>query len=77
MAELSVERRRPNIWRWIVLLVILAVVVWALVEHFGGEPVEVIEERPVGALRVAPAASQLPGSLATTRLIAARAIRRT
>ena len=50
MAELRVERKRPNIWRWIVLLVLVALLVWALVELFGGSESEVIEETPVGAL---------------------------
>lgn len=36
MAELRVERKRPSIWRWIVLLLIIALLVWAIVELFGG-----------------------------------------
>jgi hypothetical protein len=54
VAELRVERKRPNIWRWIVLLVLVALLVWALVELFGGSESEVIEETPVGALLTPP-----------------------
>ena len=32
MAELRVERKRPHIWRWIVLLLLVALLVWAIVE---------------------------------------------
>ena len=35
MAELRVERKRPSIWRWIVLLLIIALLVWAIVELLG------------------------------------------
>lgn len=49
MAELRVERKRPNIWRWIVLLLLVALLVWAIVELFGGEESTVIEDNPVGA----------------------------
>jgi hypothetical protein len=61
VAELRVERKRPNIWRWIVLLVLIALLVWALVELFGGSEAEVIEETPVGAmLSPAPVLTALP-----------------
>ena len=63
MAELRVERKRPNIWRWIVLLVLIAIVVWALVELFGGAQPEQIEETPAGA-SVAPEISPAPASAA-------------
>ncbi|HEX6925803.1 MAG TPA: hypothetical protein VF167_10235 [Longimicrobiaceae bacterium] len=49
MAELRVERKRPNVWRWIVLLLLIALLVWAIVELFGGEDSSVIESNPVGA----------------------------
>ena len=55
MAELRVERKRPNIWRWIVLLLLVALLVWAIVELFGGEESTVIEDNPVGALIGPPA----------------------
>lgn len=58
MAELRVERKRPHIWRWIVLLLLVALLVWALVELFGGDDSAVIEDRPIGAMN-APAAPAL------------------
>ena len=54
VAELRVERKRPNIWRWIVLLLLVALLVWAIVELFGGEESTVIEDNPVGALSDPP-----------------------
>ena len=49
VAELRVERKRPNVWRWIVLLLLMALLLWAIVELFGGEDSSVIESNPVGA----------------------------
>lgn len=57
MADLRVERKRPSIWRWIVLLLLVALLVWAIVELFGGESATVIEDGPVGALRAGPASA--------------------
>jgi hypothetical protein len=50
VAELRVERKRPHIWRWIVLLLLIALLVWAIVELFGGEDSTVIEDSPAGAM---------------------------
>ena len=61
MAELRVERKRPRVWLWIVLLLLVALLVWAIVELFGGEDSTVIEDNPVGA-QVAPD-SPAPASL--------------
>lgn len=40
MADINVERRGPTIWPWVVGLLVLALLVWVLVEMFGrsGEP---------------------------------------
>ncbi len=40
MADINVERRGPSLWPWIVGLIVLAVLIWALVEMFGttGDP---------------------------------------
>ena len=62
MAELRVERKRPNIWRWIVLLLLVALLVWAIVELFGGEESTVIEDNPVGALIGSPASATVSPS---------------
>jgi hypothetical protein len=64
VAELRVVQKRPNIWPWIVLLVVTAILVWALVEYYGGENTEVIEERPVGALRIPPPMPPVAAALA-------------
>jgi hypothetical protein len=41
VADIKVERRGPSIWPWIVGLLVLALLIWLLVEMFGrtGEPV--------------------------------------
>jgi hypothetical protein len=41
VADINVERRGPSIWPWIVGLIVLALLIWALVEMFGrtSEPV--------------------------------------
>jgi len=59
VAELRVERKRPNIWRWIVLLVLIAIVVWALVELFGAGVPGQLDETPAGA-SIAPEISPPP-----------------
>ena len=69
MAELRVERKRPHIWRWIVLLLLVALLVWAIVELFGGEDSTVIEGSPAGALAAPPSDSQ-PASPDRTPLAA-------
>lgn len=35
MADINVERKGPSIWPWIVGLIVLALLVWALLEMFG------------------------------------------
>jgi hypothetical protein len=57
VAELRVERKRPHIWRWIVLLLLVALLVWAIVELFGGEDSTVIEDSPVGAMSAPPSSA--------------------
>jgi hypothetical protein len=41
VADINIERRGPSIWPWIVGLLVLALLIWALVEMFGDrtEPV--------------------------------------
>lgn len=60
MAELRVERRRPHIWRWIVLLLLVALLVWAILELFGGNEATVIEDAPVGAMGAPPSPTPSP-----------------
>jgi hypothetical protein len=35
VADINVERKGPSIWPWIVGLIVLALLIWALVEMFG------------------------------------------
>jgi hypothetical protein len=37
VADINVERKGPSIWPWIIGLIILALLIWALVELLGGE----------------------------------------
>lgn len=37
MADINVERKGPSIWPWIIGLIVLALLIWALVEMFGGD----------------------------------------
>lgn len=53
MAEIHVEERGPGVWPWIVGLMILAVMVWAVAELVGGDsgivvgpPAEAVEGAP-------------------------------
>ena len=60
MAELRVERKRPSIWRWIVLLLIIALLVWAIVELFGvGDSTAPTNESPQPSV-VAPLVGKTP-----------------
>jgi hypothetical protein len=34
MADIKVERKGPSIWPWIIGLIVLALLVWALMELF-------------------------------------------
>lgn len=46
MAEIKVERKRPSVWRWVVLLLIVALLVWVMVELFGGDQTPATESAP-------------------------------
>jgi hypothetical protein len=35
VADINVERKGPSVWPWVIGLVVLALVIWALVEMFG------------------------------------------
>lgn len=43
MADINIERKGPGIWPWIIGLVVLALLIWALVELFGGDDENVLE----------------------------------
>lgn len=46
MADINVERKGPSIWPWVIGLVILALVIWAIAELMGDG--EVVETEPAG-----------------------------
>lgn len=57
MADINVERKGPSVWPWVIGLLVLALLIWGLVEMFGdaGEPV-VVE----------PVTDSLPAARGTT-----------
>lgn len=54
MADIKIERKGPNVWPWIIGLVVLALLVWALMELLGSDEPEVVGE-PVAVLVADPA----------------------
>jgi hypothetical protein len=47
MAEIDVERKGPSIWPWIIGLVVLALLIWLLVELFDDDTDELIIDDPI------------------------------
>lgn len=67
MADIDVERKGPSIWPWIIGLIILALLIWALVELFGGdEEAEVAAVDPI----VAPTGEVSPPTMEPPALVA-------
>lgn len=59
MADINVERKGPSIWPWIIGLLVLALLIWALVEMFDSDEPEVAAVDPVAtAPMVAPGAPE-------------------
>ena len=54
MADINVERRSPSVWPWIVGLLILALLIWALVEIFGGEADSVLTDPIIDSVMAGP-----------------------
>lgn len=71
MADIDVQRKGPSIWPWIVGLIVLALLIWALVEMFDDEAdVAGVVDPPVAAPVVtpdpaAPADAGLPAAVST------------
>lgn len=75
MADINVERRAPSAWAWIIGLIVLALLIWIVVEIFGGDGRRT--ERRFGGVDtsfVEPAAAPIPTSpLPESTMPAARA----
>jgi len=54
MADINVERKGPSIWPWIIGLIVLALLVWALMELFGRNDNGVVEDEPVATAAPTP-----------------------
>lgn len=46
MADISVERKGPSIWPWILGIVVLALLVWFLADAFTGDDDDVVVVEP-------------------------------
>jgi hypothetical protein len=53
VADINVERRGPSIWPWIIGLIVLALIIWALTQMFRGDDTAT---RPVTTPADTPAA---------------------
>lgn len=70
MADINIERRGPGVWPWIIGLLVLALLIWGLVEMFGndGEPavVDPLADTVIvdnsGAAAVPPVPGPAPGA---------------
>jgi hypothetical protein len=45
MADIDVERKSPSVWPWVIGLLVLALLIWALVEMFGGDAEPIVDQR--------------------------------
>lgn len=52
MADINVERKGPSIWPWVIGLIVLALLIWALMELFGRSDPGVVEGEPVATAPV-------------------------
>lgn len=44
MADIYVQRKGPSIWPWIIGLLVLALLIWALVQLFEEDEAAIVEE---------------------------------
>ena len=54
MADISVRRKGPTVWPWIVGLLVAALIIWAALEGFGRPEAEVVEDDPSAAVTRTP-----------------------
>ncbi|HEX7051985.1 MAG TPA: hypothetical protein VF188_17385, partial [Longimicrobiales bacterium] len=60
MADINVERKGPSIWPWIIGLIVLALLIWAIAEMVDTEEPAVAEVEPVERVEQPPAAVPAP-----------------
>lgn len=72
MADINVERREgANIWPWIIGLIVLGLLVWALAEAFGDDDEVAVEPAPVEAVEPLPPVAAPPAVAAAGLPVAA------
>ncbi|CAN5840410.1 hypothetical protein BH23GEM3_BH23GEM3_20870 [soil metagenome] len=52
MADLNVERKGPNVWPWVVGLIVLALLIWALTQVFSGDRTRATGTAPADTVSV-------------------------
>ena len=62
MAEINVERKGASIWPWIIGLLVLLLLGWAIVELLDSDEPEIAAVDPVAAPVVAPPVTPAPGA---------------
>jgi hypothetical protein len=50
MVEVEVKRTGPSVWPWIAGLFVVALLIWALLELFGRNAPEVLEDEPIATV---------------------------
>ena len=65
VAEINVERKAASIWPWIINLLVLLLLGWAIVELLDSDEREIAAVDPVAAPVVAPPVTPVPGATAT------------
>jgi len=60
VAEIHVERKGPVIWPWIIGLIVLAVLVWGLVEMYGDRGAVVGDDVMPDTIMDMPSAAPAP-----------------
>lgn len=73
MADINVERKGPSIWPWIIGLLVLALLIWAIAEMVDTDEPEVAEvtevERPVAAVPTPAPEPGIAGAPAISNLM--------
>lgn len=68
MADINVERKGPSIWPWIIGLIVLALLIWALAEMLGGDRADtaaVVDDTVPRTTEVAPTTTTDPAAAGT------------